>query len=246
MSVYDPLRDYLKRQDFRELELSFAQLEEIICRPLPHSAERPQWWANTVAPGRPQREAWRAAGDDAFLIAGSRKVRFERRSGQFIEPTAATAVARSEKPIIYWDPDALINDFRIAAHLAGVELGEDAITVESLPASRAPPTGLPVGKMAVYVFSRGSKILKVGRFGAKSHARHPSQRYNPTSTMSTLVASILADRERNGLGHLDEPSIRDWIKEHIYSAAICPTSSGRAARSSMLSAFGLIGRAKSE
>jgi len=53
MSIYDPLRDYLKRHEFRELELSFPKIEEIIGRPLPRSADRPQWWANTIAPGSP-------------------------------------------------------------------------------------------------------------------------------------------------------------------------------------------------
>jgi hypothetical protein len=81
MSIYDPLRDYLMRHKFRELELSFPKIEEIIGRPLPRSADRPQWWANQVAPGRPQREAWRAAGFDAFLIVGSRKVQFRRVPG---------------------------------------------------------------------------------------------------------------------------------------------------------------------
>jgi hypothetical protein len=78
MSIYDPLRDYLKQHKFREAELSFANIEEIIGRRLPKSADRPKWWANQIAPGRPQREAWRAAGFDAFLVAGSRKVRFRR------------------------------------------------------------------------------------------------------------------------------------------------------------------------
>jgi hypothetical protein len=59
-------------------------------------------------------------------------------------------------------------------------------------------------------------VLKVGRFGAKSHAHYISRRYNPSSAMSTLAASILADREQNGLGHLDEPSIREWTRDNIY------------------------------
>jgi hypothetical protein len=78
MSIYDPLRDFLKRHSLREIELSFPRIEEIIGRPLPRSADRPQWWANQVAPERPQREAWRGAGFDAFLVAGSRKVQFRR------------------------------------------------------------------------------------------------------------------------------------------------------------------------
>jgi len=78
MSIYDPLRDYLKACSFREIELNFSEVEKIIGHALPASSNRPQWWANQRAAGRPQREAWRAAGFDAFLIAGSRKVQFRR------------------------------------------------------------------------------------------------------------------------------------------------------------------------
>jgi hypothetical protein len=78
MSIYDALRDYLKSIKFREIQLTFGEIEKIISRPLPKSADRPQWWANTLDPGHVQREAWRAAGFDAFLIAGSRRVRFWR------------------------------------------------------------------------------------------------------------------------------------------------------------------------
>ncbi|WP_431310818.1 DUF7662 domain-containing protein [Labrys miyagiensis] len=78
MPAYDPLAGHLKTVAFREIELSFAEIEKIIGRGLPASAERPQWWANTVASGHSQREAWRAAGFDAFLIAGRRRVKFVR------------------------------------------------------------------------------------------------------------------------------------------------------------------------
>jgi hypothetical protein len=78
MHVYDPLRDYLKAHKFRELELSFDEIENILERPLPSSAERPQWWANQKGGDRSQRDAWREAGFDAFLISGLRKVRFQR------------------------------------------------------------------------------------------------------------------------------------------------------------------------
>jgi hypothetical protein len=78
MSIYDSLRDYLKRVEYQEIELAFPEIEEIIGRLLPKSAERPQWWANTEATGHTQRESWRAAGFDAFLIAGARRVKFRR------------------------------------------------------------------------------------------------------------------------------------------------------------------------
>jgi hypothetical protein len=78
MSKYDPLRNYLAALQMRETVLTFKEIEDIVGFKLPASAERPQWWANQQAPGRPQREAWRAACYDAFLISGSDKVKFQR------------------------------------------------------------------------------------------------------------------------------------------------------------------------
>jgi hypothetical protein len=76
MSKYDPLRDYLLQQQHREIELTFNEIELILGSKLPASADRPQWWANQIAAGRPQRESWRKAKYDAFLIRGSDKVQF--------------------------------------------------------------------------------------------------------------------------------------------------------------------------
>jgi hypothetical protein len=79
MAKYAPLRRYLKRQKLSEIVLTFGEIEEIIDAPLPMNAATPQWWANIVNPdhGHVQREAWRAAGYDAFLLPLS-KVKFQR------------------------------------------------------------------------------------------------------------------------------------------------------------------------
>lgn len=69
--------------------------------------------------------------------------------------------------------------------------------------------------MAVYVFSKRSDVLKVGKVGARSQARYTSQHYNPGSAMSTLAASILADREWFGLSNIDEASVGQWIKDNV-------------------------------
>jgi hypothetical protein len=80
MAKYDGLRDFLRRQTAQEISLTFKEIETSIGAPLPRSAERPQWWANVVDPNTShvQREAWRAAGYDAFLVAGSSRVIFRR------------------------------------------------------------------------------------------------------------------------------------------------------------------------
>ncbi len=114
-----------------------------------------------------------------------------------------------------WSPESALNDFRTVARLAGVELSGDAITFESLSAPHLPPTKLPAGKMAVYVFSKGPDVLKVGKVGAKSQARYTSQHYNPGSAMSTLAASILVDQERLGLADIDNASVGQWIRVNI-------------------------------
>lgn len=76
-SRYAPLRDWLRGRSEQELTLSFQKIETILGTSLPASAERPQWWANTKeAHTNVQREAWRAAGYDAFLLKGQGRVRF--------------------------------------------------------------------------------------------------------------------------------------------------------------------------
>lgn len=114
-----------------------------------------------------------------------------------------------------WNPEAAVDDFRAVARLAGTEMPEGAIQIEELPAPHRPPSGLPPGKMAVYVFANGPDVLKVGKVGAKSQARYTSQHYSPGSSRSNLAASILADQEWHGLGGSDAADIGKWIKENI-------------------------------
>jgi hypothetical protein len=45
--------------------------------------------------------------------------------------------------------------------------------------------------------------------------RYTSQHYNPGSAISTLAGSILADRERLQLGHVDDAAIGGWIRQNI-------------------------------
>ena len=82
-SRYAPLREWLLGQSSQELTMSFQEIEVIIGCALPGSADRPQWWANTTkAHTNVQREAWRAAGYDAFLLKDHAKVRFLRTASK--------------------------------------------------------------------------------------------------------------------------------------------------------------------
>lgn len=114
-----------------------------------------------------------------------------------------------------WAPETVIEDFRAVAKLAGIAVEPRNIEIETLPAPHVPPTRLPPGKMAVYVFSRNDTCLKVGKVGPKSQARYTSQHYNPGSAMSTLAGSILADRKAGVLTDITESNVGDWIKEHV-------------------------------
>ena len=114
-----------------------------------------------------------------------------------------------------WKPEQTLADFATAARLAGVMLAAGDIRIEALPAPHAPPTRLPAGTMAVYVFTHGSDVLKVGKVGPKSHARYTSRHYNPGSGQSTLAASIIADADHIGLGEADRAEIGNWIRTNV-------------------------------
>lgn len=114
-----------------------------------------------------------------------------------------------------WKPEQTLTDFATVARLAGVMLAAGEIRIEALPAPHAPPTRLPAGAMAVYVFTHGSDVLKVGKVGPKSQARYTSQHYNPGSAQSTLAASMIADAERLGLGEDDMAEIGGWIRTNV-------------------------------
>lgn len=114
-----------------------------------------------------------------------------------------------------WDVSGTADDFRAVARLAKIELASGAITIENLPAPHVPPTRLPAGKMAVYVFSKGADVLKVGRVGANSQPRYTYQHYKPGSALSTLAASILADGEHLAIGAVTAENVGSWIKQNI-------------------------------
>ncbi len=114
-----------------------------------------------------------------------------------------------------WDPKEVLADFATVAQLAGETLVESDIRIEELPAPHAPPSRLPAGNMAIYVFSLGGDVLKVGKVGPKSQARYTSQHYNPGSARSTLAASIIEDAARIGLSDAECAEIGSWIRTNV-------------------------------
>lgn len=79
MTKFEPLADYCREQRHKEFELPFRKIEAIIGSKLPASAERPQYWANAVDATGPVRSAIKGTSYETFLVAGSRRVRFERK-----------------------------------------------------------------------------------------------------------------------------------------------------------------------
>lgn len=110
------------------------------------------------------------------------------------------------------DPKPLIDDFLKVAALAGRTLCAADIEVEVLNAPHRPPTRLPPGKMAVYLFSYGPTVLKIGKAGPKSNARYTNQHYGAGRAPSTLAASLVKGCGELGIGELTNESVGYWIR----------------------------------
>jgi hypothetical protein len=111
--------------------------------------------------------------------------------------------------------NALLSDFYKVAELSGINLPQNALTPCFLPAPHLPPSALPPGKMAVYVFLWKGQCLKVGKVGPKSQARYTSQHYNPKSARSNLSKSILSFCADLNLESLTEENVGGWIKSDV-------------------------------
>lgn len=107
-----------------------------------------------------------------------------------------------------------VADFKKVAEISNIMISNKDIHVEEQRAPHSPPSRLPEGKMAVYVFFLGEECLKVGKVGPRSHARYTSHHYDPNSSKSNLAKSMLDDRSNLGLSYLDERTIGDWIKRN--------------------------------
>lgn len=75
MERLEPLRRHLHGHGTEHVTLSFSEIDGMLSAPLPEAAEYPSWWTND--PGRPESEAWLAAGYEvAFISTDSRSVTF--------------------------------------------------------------------------------------------------------------------------------------------------------------------------
>ena len=109
----------------------------------------------------------------------------------------------------------LLDDFKKVSALAGIAIDDDVMAIECLSAPHTPPSRLPQGKMAVYIFAKGTDVLKVGKVGPKSQARYISQHYNPKSALSTLASSMLSDDSFVKQTSCNEANVGAWIKANL-------------------------------
>ena len=107
-----------------------------------------------------------------------------------------------------------LSDFYDAAKLAGKTLCQGDITWNISKAPHTPPTGLPKGKSAVYVFYYNGICLKVGKAGVNSKQRFAYQHYNPKNAGSTLAKLILSIPDSINAPILTEENVGGWIKKN--------------------------------
>lgn len=107
-----------------------------------------------------------------------------------------------------------ISRFITVADLGNLAISEQDIEFYFSPAPHKPPSKLPSGKFAVYVFFYMEKCLKVGKAGTNSQARYSSQHYG-FSAPSTLAKCIFSDQKEFGLNNLQKEQTGSWIKENL-------------------------------
>jgi hypothetical protein len=78
MSKYEPLGDYLKKQDKERVPITFAEIEKIIGQKLPASAKYRAWWSNNDF-NSVMTKVWLNAGYESEQVdMDKRKLVFKR------------------------------------------------------------------------------------------------------------------------------------------------------------------------
>lgn len=103
--------------------------------------------------------------------------------------------------------DSLIQEVSLAI---GKPISRDNYEIVDRGLPHIPPTRLPAGKMAIYMFLLGDEFLKIGKANLRSNARFCSQHYG-LNAPSTLAKSLLSDSGMSGL-NVAPSNIKDWIK----------------------------------
>ena len=112
-----------------------------------------------------------------------------------------------------WNPKQLWDAFLAAAKRGGIKSVPDSICIEILPMPYTPPSSLPRGKIAVYVFSSNKCVLKVGQVGPKSKSRYTSHHYNPDSSGSNLSKSLIEDEYAKSKYNLSQETVGSGLRK---------------------------------
>ena len=105
--------------------------------------------------------------------------------------------------------DTLIQEVSLAI---GKPISRDTYEIVDRGLPHIPPTRLPDGKMAIYMFLLGDEFLKIGKANHRSNARFCSQHYG-LNAPSTLAKSLLSDSGMSDL-NIASSNIKDWIKSN--------------------------------
>ena len=94
MGKYDALGSYLRRRKHAVVELSFSDIERIICALLPNCAADSAWWANESKDERGfvQCRSWLDAGFEADPAPRADKVVFRKMDSRRDRPLDGSAV----------------------------------------------------------------------------------------------------------------------------------------------------------
>jgi len=166
-------------------------------------------------------EAWRRATEVLLNI----RARVDARKKE-AESAQQTLDAQTASPPLISAPDGLIADLMRVAELAGHPFSPRDIRFESLPAPHTPPTKLPTGSAAVYVFACGTTCLLVDKADITTQTWYTKQHYRSTSSNSALARSILKyGRTQVGTGEanpdlhtiwggLNNETVAEWLQTH--------------------------------
>jgi len=105
-----------------------------------------------------------------------------------------------------------IPDLIRALEICGTQMSEAEFELKDMGVPHSPPTTLPKGKMAVYIFLYGEKCLKVGKVGTKSKPRYTHHHYGVGRAKSTLANSIVKNPEWIGMEKMEKEEVGAWLK----------------------------------
>jgi hypothetical protein len=112
------------------------------------------------------------------------------------------------------DIRSVLSDFQQTLPLAGIDANSVQLDVQDRGCPHI-PSALPRGKMAVYIFVVGDRVLKVGKVGPNSNARFQTHHYVPSSSGSNLAKSLLDD-ETSDCHDISADEIGSWMRKNLH------------------------------